>query len=126
MVNILVADDDSLIRHLVRALLEAEGHQVTEAADGVEAIQAARACPYDVVLCDVFMPRQDGIQTLRQLRQELPGLPVVSMSAGGFGGKVDMLSVATLLGAAGVLPKPFNRADLLGVVARALGSGQKQ
>src|SRR4051794_1523597 len=100
MANILVVDDDGQIRLLVRAFLEAEGHRVTEVADGLEAIRAAGASPFDLVLCDVFMPGLDGIQTLRRLRQDLPALPVISMSAGGFGGKVDMLGVAALLGAA--------------------------
>ena len=126
MANILVADDDSQIRRLVRAVLEAEGHQVTAVADGLEAVRAAGAMAFDLVLCDVFMPGLDGIQTLRQLRQERPELPVVSMSAGGFGGKVDMLSVAALLGAAEVLSKPFTRGELVGVVARVLNSGHKQ
>src|SRR5262245_35147949 len=112
MANILVADDDNHIRRLVRALLESDGHQVTEVVDGLQAIQAARTVAFDLLVCDVCMPVLDGIQTLRQVRQELPELPVVSMSGGGFAGKVDLLSVAALLGAAEVLHKPFSRAEL--------------
>jgi two-component system, chemotaxis family, chemotaxis protein CheY len=93
---------------------------VLEAADGDEALRLARAGAVDLLLCDLLMPGRGGIETIRRLRREFPGLPVVVMTGGGCGGWVDLLPAARTLGAAGVLYKPFGPRDVLRAVARAL------
>ena len=66
--QVLVVDDDPDIRGLVRELLERQGYDVTEAANGQEALRALYAAPPDVVLLDVSMPELDGWQTLERIR----------------------------------------------------------
>ena len=67
MARILIVDDDSRMREATRAVLESEGHVVIEASDGGEALRLHTAEAVDVVVCDMFMPRQDGIETIRSM-----------------------------------------------------------
>lgn len=116
MARILIVDDDSRLREATRAVLESEGHVVIEASDGGEALRLHVAQPVDVVVCDMFMPRQDGIETIRALRRDFPALKIIAVSGGGYAGKIDVLKMARLIGATEVLGKPFSRASLLGAV----------
>ncbi len=63
MARILIADDDERLREATRAVLEEAGHFVVEAREGAEALRLQRTEQIDVVLCDMFMPGQDGIET---------------------------------------------------------------
>ena len=107
------------VRTLARRVLEHGGHEVVEAGDGREALAAYRGRPADLVLCDMWMPGMDGLELLRALRREFPGVRFVAMSGGGIGGH-DALPTALELGAAEVLSKPFASAELRAVVERAL------
>ncbi len=120
MARILIVDDDPGIRALLRAILTVAGHDITEAADGVEGIDVFRGRPSDLVFCDLFMPNKDGLETIRELRRDFPGVRVVAMSGGGFKGTVNLLPAARTLGAERLLPKPFDRETVLGLVADAL------
>jgi CheY-like chemotaxis protein len=119
MTRCLIVDDDPAIRAVVRRMLEPAGFDVEE-ADGPGAEQAFRRTPADLIVCDLFMPDRDGIEVIRGITREFPGIPVIAVSGGGFGGSVDLLPQALALGAADVLYKPFQQADLLGAVRRAL------
>jgi CheY-like chemotaxis protein len=123
--RILVVDDDRQFRVVVRQILEEAGFEVHEAGDGSQAIRAYRRLDPDLVLCDLFMPDQDGFEVLRQLRHESPGAKVLATSGGGYNGMIDLLPLAQELGADGALHKPFGRADLLAAVARALLTNPK-
>ena len=79
---ILIADDDQDIRELLRLYLESEGYRVREAVDGAEALGAVKAGGIDLVLLDIMMPRIDGYQVLRRVR-ETSALPVIMVSAKG-------------------------------------------
>ena len=116
MPTLLLIDDDNQIRPFYRLALERAGYGVAEAADGLDGVRAYRKSPADVVVCDLFMPGQDGLQTIRELRRLSPEVKVVAMSAGGEG----PLAEALALGAAAALEKPFGLAELLGAVRRAL------
>ena len=121
MARILLVDDDSKIRTMVRVVLERFGFEVMEAIDGEAALRIARAEKADLVVSDVFMPDCDGLELLRNLRRELPDLKVISMSGGTLGGKIDLLTVARYLGATETIHKPFTATALLALVNRALG-----
>jgi CheY-like chemotaxis protein len=61
MARVLVIDDQPFVRDVLRKMLESAGHQVEEAPDGVEGADLFRQRPCDLVLCDLFMPRESGL-----------------------------------------------------------------
>jgi two-component system cell cycle response regulator len=105
--SILVVDDDPMNRMLLTRDLEREGHRVATAQDGVRALQALGAEPFDIVLLDVLMPELDGYDTLAQIERDekLRHVPVIMVSA-----LEDIGSVVRCIemGAADYLPKPFD------------------
>jgi DNA-binding NtrC family response regulator len=82
MASILIIDDEKSIRNALREILEYEKYEVEEAADGPTAIQLAKGKKFDVILCDIKMPRMDGIDVL-QAFQEFSEAPVVMISGHG-------------------------------------------
>ncbi len=121
MARVLVIDDEPLVRGLVRSMLKRAGHDAVEAIDGDEGLHAAAAGGFDLVVCDLFMPGKDGIETIRELHERFPDLPIIAVSGGAFGGALDLLGPAQVLGARLALRKPFTYQELLDAVARALG-----
>jgi len=119
MARILVADDDPSFRALLRDILEGEGHAVTEARDGEEALRFARKESFALVLTDQRMPARDGLGLLRGLRAELPSPPPVVVLTGF--GTIPEAVEAVRLGAADYLTKPLESPRaLLAVVDRLL------
>ncbi len=116
--RILLVDDEPNIRRMVGALLQGEGYDIDEAANGTQALTVARDTPPDAVLLDLMMPGGlDGLQTLEQLRRVFPDVPVVMMS-----GKASLSDAvrATKLGAFQFLEKPLTPEGLLVAVRGAL------
>ena len=130
MARILVIDDDSLVRATVRAILESARHAVTSAADGDLGVNQCIREPFDLVLCDIFMPNKDGIETIRHLRRSCPALPIIAMSGGptvaSLAGQMDILAVAQDLGATKTIAKPFTRQRLLTLVDECLNRATGQ
>jgi CheY-like chemotaxis protein len=120
MARILIVDDDEQIRKLTTAVLERTGYETETASGGDEALSAYRIRPADVVLCDLYMPGKDGIETLRELRQEFPDVRIIAMSGGGAISGGAALRFARNLGAREVLAKPFGPEDLLLAVQRVI------
>jgi len=82
MYKILVVDDEPKIRELIRKYAEFEGHEVTEAADGMQAIELCRAHAFDMIILDIMMPELDGFSTCREIRK-ICDTPVIMLSARG-------------------------------------------
>jgi len=118
MAGILIIDDDPDTRDLLKTTLEAAGHQVTSASDGAQGMQAYRTQKMDLVITDLYMPGQEGLETIKQLRMEFPEARIVAISGKPAGS--TMLTVAQRLGANGVLHKPFTQEELLHVVEQSL------
>ncbi|MGC8826942.1 MAG: response regulator [Anaerolineae bacterium] len=80
--SVLVVDDEADIREALRIILEADGYQVLEAGDGLEALQMVQRARPDLVILDIMMPRMDGLEVLRRLEAdpETAGLPVIFLS----------------------------------------------
>ena len=82
MYHILVVDDESRIRSIIRKYAEFEGHTVTEAGDGMEAVSLCRSGSYDLIIMDIMMPELDGFSTCREIRK-ISQVPIIMLSARG-------------------------------------------
>ncbi len=120
MMRILLIEDDEDFRGVLRTALEIKGFEVAQAGDGEEGIRVFRHQGADLVLCDLFMPQKDGLEMIRELRRNFPGVKIIAMSGGGFEGKMNLLSVAKLMGADALLQKPFDQPTLLTTVEQVL------
>ena len=114
--RVLVIDDDPDIRNTMRWILESEGFVVALAGNGREALALQRRQPADVVVTDIFMPEQDGIETIWQLREEFPDVSIVVVSGGGAAEGSNYSFVARELGVRKTLRKPFDPQELIDVV----------
>ena len=120
MARIIVIEDEAAIRRLVSRILSRSGHEVREAANGRDGVALHRSDPAELVITDLFMPEQDGIETIQQIREFAPETPILAMSGGGTRGNTDSLSDAELFGAQAVLQKPFSPEQLDAAVAGLL------
>jgi len=117
--RIVVADDEAGVRSFLRLVLEGAGYEVLEAPSGKLALQEARAGRVDLVITDLVMPEQEGIETIRALCREVPGVGIIAIS-GALG--PQFLEVARMLGSQAVLSKPVSAELLLAKVAEVLKS----
>ena len=121
MPSVLVVDDQDQIRQLIREMLEQAGYEVEEARDGKEGLDRYRARSMDLVIMDILMPDQDGLETIMTLRREFPDARVIAMTGGcDTIGVVNFLDVAKMLGARRTLQKPFELKVLLDTIAAEL------
>jgi CheY-like chemotaxis protein len=123
MARILVIDDDEFFRPMLRETLVELGHSVTEATNGQDGLNRHEAGGFDLVLTDLVMPEKEGIETIMELRERDPGLPVIAMSGGGRTLADNYLHVASKVGADWVLTKPFSREDLAEAIAVVMDRG---
>lgn len=114
--KIMVVDDAAFIRMMMRRALEAEGHQVVEAADGEEAVEAYRLHRPNLVTLDITMPGMDGIAALKAIRQVDPQAKVMMVSAMG---QQSMVLEALQAGALDFVVKPVEAERLVAAVAKA-------
>lgn len=112
-IRILVADDNTAGRELMRTLLELEDYVVYEAADGLEAVEVARRLKPDVILMDLHMPRMDGIGAARELRADpaTQSIPIVALTASA---TPEERRLAVRAGCVGYIFKPVNMAEFPG------------
>ena len=82
MYHILVVDDEVRIRSIIKKYAEFDGHTITEAADGMEAVRLTRATDFDIVIMDIMMPELDGFSACREIRKA-SDIPIVMLSARG-------------------------------------------
>jgi DNA-binding response OmpR family regulator len=105
--------------------LTKHGHQVEFAFDGTTGTRAFAKARFDAVVCDMVMPEQEGVQTIRQMRAEQPDIAIVAISGGlsfSHSSKIDVLDIAKRLGADVTLKKPFQLSELVAAVDQALAS----
>ena len=121
MANILVIDDEAPLRRFVTLALKKQGHSLSEAADGAEALRILAERPIDLVITDLMMPEIDGIETILELRRLYPATKIIAISGGGeFQSGADFLRAAESLGADRTLAKPFQFKQLLPAVQALL------
>ena len=117
MYHILVVDDEENIRQLIKKYANYEGYKVTEASDGLEALEICGQCSFDLIVLDVMMPELDGFSALRRLRQEDRRTPVLMRSARGE--EYDRIR-GFELGVDDYVVKPFSPKELMLRVAAIL------
>lgn len=119
MSHLLIVDDSTSMRQMVAYALQSGGFQVTEAEDGQAALDVARGQKFDAVVTDVNMPRMDGIELIRQLRQ-LPDFKFTPLLMLTTESGADKKSEGRAAGATGWLVKPFDPEQLLATVRKVL------
>lgn len=122
-VKILVVDDDESIRAIYKHVLSREGYEVHTALDGIEAVAKTSAILPNLIVLDLIMPEQEGIETLLQLHSKHPDIPVVTIS--GAIGASEYLHVSSLLGASVTLQKPIRPETLVQTVRHVLRDAVK-
>ncbi|HPF67779.1 MAG TPA: sigma-54 dependent transcriptional regulator [Flavobacteriales bacterium] len=120
MANILIIDDEQAIRAALKDILEHEQHTVEEAADGAAGVAAAKKGAFDLVLCDIKMPKMDGLEVLEKLQAFNDELPVVMISGHG---TIDTAVDALKKGAFDFIQKPPDLNRILTSVRNALDRG---
>ncbi len=119
MIRILLVDDDDALRKMLRLTLVQLGHSVIEARNGLEAMEICAAEEPEVMLTDLIMPKQEGLETIGMLRLKFPAIKVVAMSGGGRGRAENYLKMAQQMGAKATLEKPFSNEELAAALAKA-------
>ncbi len=109
MYHILVVDDESRIRAIIRKYAEFEGHTVTEATDGMDAVYKCRENTYDMIIMDIMMPELDGFSACREIRK-ITGTPIIMLSARGE--EYDKIN-GFELGIDDYVVKPFSPKELM-------------
>ncbi len=117
MAKILIIDDEKSIRKTLREILEYEKYQVDEASDGVEGITMVQKEKYDIVLCDIKMPKMDGIEVLDKIMQLSSDTPIVMISGHG---NIETAVEAVKKGAFDFIAKPLDLNRLLVTIRNAM------
>jgi two-component system response regulator PilR (NtrC family) len=117
MSNILIVDDEQSYRQLLSLVFESDGHSVRTAMNGRKALESLQTEPTDVIISDVKMPDMDGIEMLRAVRETMPDLGVVLMTAFA---SVETAREAFKLGADDFIQKPFDVEELKLIVKKTL------
>jgi CheY-like chemotaxis protein len=121
MTKVLIVDDDELFRAMLTEMVQREGHQVSMATNGNEALAAIEHSRPDLVITDILMPEKDGIELIMELAQREARIPIIAVSGGRRAISLEFnLESAKLMGVRATLPKPFTRADLRRAIAEAL------
>ncbi|MEK9968344.1 MAG: response regulator, partial [Ferrovibrio sp.] len=104
---------------LIAAILTSDQHSVVRSRDGRAGMERFCAEPFDLVITDILMPNQEGLETIRSLVKQKPDVRIIAVSGSGRDGGVDYLRIAQEFGAIGALQKPFQPEDLLRLVHQA-------
>ena len=117
MPKILIIDDERSIRNTLKEILTYEGFEVVEAQDGLEGLKAVEKAKFDVILCDIKMPKMDGIEVLEKIQEMAPETPVVIVSGHG---NIDTAVEAIKKGAFDYIAKPLDLNRTLVTIRNAM------
>jgi len=108
--HVLVVDDEEEFCDFLKSILVQEGHTVSVAHDGVQALRRFKAKPADLILMDIYMPNKEGLEAIGELKRDCPGVRIIAMTASR---DEPVLKLARYLGAGKCLFKPFENRALL-------------
>jgi DNA-binding response OmpR family regulator len=124
MPAILLIEDDSELREMIKIALQRKDYVVMEAVNGKEALHHFKPGVTDLVLTDLIMPEEDGLKVIMKIRDLKPGIKVIAISGGGKAGPGSYLNLAKALGADVIFPKPFSLVDLVAKIGELLKNEQ--
>jgi two-component system nitrogen regulation response regulator NtrX len=117
MRKVLIIDDEKIIRKTLKEIIEYEGFEVDEAADGMEGVALVENCKYDIVLCDIKMPKMDGMEVLERIQRSSPDTSVVMISGHG---NIDTAVETIKKGAYDYIAKPLDLNRLMITMRNAI------
>ena len=120
MPKVLVIDDEPQIRSLVKRFLTQAGYEVDQAGDGLEGVRQMKENPAELVITDILMPKQEGLETIRQIREAFPNCKIIAMSRGSQLTAMDFLPIAQKFGAAKIFHKPIDFNEMVEAVKELL------
>lgn len=120
MKTILVVDDAPMIRELLKSVLEAEGYNVLEAADGEEALHICQDTKIDLSIIDIFLPKKGGLQVMGELIKEDSNHKFIAISGGEAFNPEAIVDLAKVYDVVDTFTKPIDTRKLLAVVKEAL------
>ncbi len=119
--RILVIDDDNDVRQMICKMIISEGYEVLEASNGKEGMDIIRSGEeIDLVVTDLIMPEKEGLETIRELRQDFSHIKIIAISGGGKIEALNYLPIAKGLGADLAFSKPFIKQDLIDALNKLL------
>ena len=127
MARVLIIDDDELFIKLMVHALKQRGHDVEFALDGLAGCRMFAASQFDIVVCDIVMPEQEGVETIKIIRRSRPDVGIIAISGGlslSHTTNIDVLHFAGQFGADTTLKKPFQLSELTTTVDAVLASRQ--
>jgi YesN/AraC family two-component response regulator len=116
--NILVVDDEPMVREGLKLALEMEGYAAITASDGNEALKLVERNKPNLIITDIIMPDRDGIEVICSVRKKNPDIKIIAISGGGRISASDHLRAASQLGANAILAKPFTTDQLLNEIRK--------
>ena len=121
--TLLIVEDDAALAAMVAEYLGTAGYAVTHASTGAEGLRQAAAGTFDLVILDVYLPVQDGLETILRVHSQQIPVKVLAISGQAVQG-YDILKIAAIFGAHGTLEKPFSVDRLLLGVRALIGPAQ--
>ena len=116
MKNILVVDDNLMMRKLIRNLFHEDNFIIEEATNGVEGLEIVKQHPIDLIITDIIMPKMEGLELIMNVRRDFPNIKIIAIS----GGKPYYLYMAKKLGIEGIFTKPLNHQVFLNAVKKLI------
>jgi two-component system response regulator (stage 0 sporulation protein F) len=113
MANILLVEDDNLVRDMLTQVLERASHHVTCAANGEEAITCLQTVSPDIMVTDIIMPKKSGITLISEVKERHPNMEIIAISGGGRLDPTGYLDLSESIGASVSFEKPIDNAALL-------------
>ena len=117
---ILLIEDDKELRSMLRTALVRKDFNVIEADNGKEALIQFKPGITDLVITDLIMPEEDGLEVIMKIREKKPGIKIIAISGGGKAGPGSYLNLAKALGADAVFSKPFSIGELVSKIESLL------
>jgi CheY-like chemotaxis protein len=119
--RVLIIDDDEQMRLILSRVVALLGYEICLATNGLEGVRIQREKPADLVITDLIMPEQEGLETIAILKRDFPATKIIAVSGGGRIGPEAYLPTAKELGADRVFSKPFEIHEIISAIKELVG-----